>query len=99
MNVNPNFNITTTQCEISALTRYQIQKNLQNQIAELPLYSEMNVDICRTPDKQWRFAVAVSYQYHQLCVIHTGLSQKEVIAQGLSEFEKICTLHKAQTAA
>ena len=99
MNINPNFNITTTQCEISELTRYQIQKNLQNQISELPFYSEMNVDICRTDDKQWRFAVAVRYQYHQLNVVHTGVSQKEVIAQGLSEFEKLCNIHKARSAA
>ena len=96
MTSNSILNITTTHCEISELARYRIQKALTI-IAELPPNCELNANIERTTDKQWRIHLSLRCDRGHLSTINTGLSQKEVIEQGLAEFTRSYESHKPQS--
>ncbi len=90
--------LTTTNCEVNDLLRFQIERTLAQQISELPSHAAMNMNISKNNDLDWTFDLSLRYNRGHVALKKTARSLSEVIDQGLTEFTRNLQMHKFQLA-
>ena len=94
---NP-INLTTTNCEVDDMLRFQIERTLAQQISELPSHAEMNMNISKNSDLDWSFDLSLRYNRGHVALKKSAPSLTEVVNQGLTEFVRNLQMHKFQLA-